>query len=258
MKKIITILAVTALIVSCRTTLTKYGTTEKFIADSGKNYLNFSSMSKFTIKKEVKNNKEELTGIITSPLIKNAGLIGDVKINDNKMELYLKKMAVLANWPNGWTSGEYNLTGRIIFDVSGDKYILKIIEDVEIWELIKGEIRYYDEFFLKDEGLAKVQGRLERINVINKLFKTKENSPEIFGGLWLKTSYGEPYIKSVKKFLYKKDNNINENIVKYIKSGNFTRDIDEAPGLFILNYNFNYYIKEILNNSIFEEVKKIK
>ena len=147
--------------------------------------------------------------------------------------------------------------GKIISQKNENAWTVKITEPFETWEVIKGEVRYFDDCYRDEKGLKKVKNRMTRIKAIN-LFLKENNFGEFFGHIWFKTTYGEPFRKKLKKFLFNKNTEYPDYLIKLKESGTIRRDFEEAIGLFFMDYNMEYYFNNILEDAIFIENIKSK
>jgi hypothetical protein len=250
----IMILALAAgIILSCRTTAVKIESIEKFRFSS---FISDKSVTALTLYKD---EKGKLSGMITSPFIKGARIEGNIiEGTDDKIILNISRIHLIANWPEGFTKGTAKAIGRITFSLlkkneNGKKYYKACVtESFEILEFTDGEIRYFDDFFVHEDGLKKVADRMIRISELLKFIKEKGNFKEFYGAIYFSTSYGQGFKKELRKFLFDKKTVYPDYLVKLKESGTIKRDYEEASGLFFIDFNIDYYFNKILNNSEFE------
>ena len=220
--------------------------------------IQLDSKDKFSKKKPVtklliKENGDRAQGILSSPLIIPAKFYGEVvKDESGDYTIYIEKLKYITSWANGWTHGEHEASGIIVFKKFDDQYKAVIKEDIEIWELKRGEIRYFDDYYRGDEGLQKVKDRITRIKALVGFLKDQSELPEYFERVWFKSNYCPAFNKSVKKILLNKNTKYPEALVGLHKSGTVERDIEESIEIFFMEYNMSYYFKDILNNSLFD------
>lgn len=192
-------------------------------------------------------------GILSSPFIIPAKFYGDVvRDESDDYTFYIEKLKYITSWPNGWTHGEHEASGTIIFKKYGNQYKAVVKEDVEIWEITRGEIRYFDDFYRGNQGLQKVKDRVTRIRALVSFLKSQPDFPEHFVRVWTKTNNNSAFNKSVKKLLLNKNTKYPPELIELYKSGTVKRDVEEAIELFFMEYNMNYFFNEILNNSLFQ------
>lgn len=247
---LVVIFLMVSLMFGCITVANKIETDENYIINERSTFDSKKAISTFVIKN---NNKGKIWGELTSPFIHWSKIIGDVtEDKEGNINFDIISIQYLTNWPNGWTSGETEATGSISFDVSADGWQAKINEPFETWEVINGEIRYFDDYYRDEEGLKKVKNRIVRINAVNHFIKESE-LPEFFGHIWFKTPYGEPFKRTIRKFLFNRNTQYPDYLIKLKKSGTIRRDFEEAFGLFFMDYNIEYYFNNILDKSYFKE-----
>ncbi len=251
MRKNTIIIAVSIILLTlsagCMTTVTKINSRDKLKREGLKSEKAFTTL---TIRK---NDAGKLKGIITSPFIHWSKIEGDITESENgDIKLSIDKFYFITNWPNGWTEGEAAATGEVDFIKTSGGYKASVTAGFEILDYTSGGIRYFDDYYLGDEGLKKVRERMERIRALNKFIKSTGKLPDFFGDLNFKTSYSEPFKKALKRILLAKDAVYPDYLVKLKTSGTVMRDYEEAAGLFFMDYNMDHYIKNILNNHYFQ------
>ena len=274
------------ILLSCATTASRYKSDSvyKIFKNTGKAVLDFR------IKRDAKGNE---WGELRSPFIDAAVIKGNV-VEDATGDIHFKfqSLKYLVNWPNGWTEGESELTGELLFVKEENAFRLKIIENYEIWELLKGEIRYMDEYFRDDrEGRKHVKDRVERVNLVVDFLKQKE-FPEFFWHSKRNTINGESFKKQTQPFLFPEtldiddlieknklsgytiDKNLTDDIIfnngifwrkSYTKkafpenlwdlrdTGSLWRDYEEALDLFFVFYNMDYFFNSVLDGMVLKQ-----
>ena len=187
-----------------------------------------------------------------SPLVYWAALQGDVKETGKGYQLNINQLNILTNWPNGWTYGVYDASGTIELDSTGDCWTAGTMEDIEVWELIKGEMKYFDDYYLNENGLDKVKNRMYRIRAYNKYLRTKTDQ-EYFGHRGRESQYGTSYKAVFKSVFLNRNVPVPEEFLELKKSGTIYRDFEEALGLMYMDYNMDYYFKNKINGVEFSE-----
>ena len=242
------ILIFLSMLMNCATVRKQINSKNLFIKKENAKFKSKKSLSKFVIKE---NKKGQNWAELTSPFIHWSKIKGTVTEEPSgDIAFLIESMRFITNWPNGWTRGEIEATGSILFKTTNDGWTAKVTEEFETWEIIKGEVRYFDDYYIEQEGLKKVKARIARIKAINDFIKQNE-FPEFFGHIWFKTTYGDPFNKTIKNFLFNKKTEYPEHLVKLKESGTVKRDLEEAVGLMFMDYNLQYYFNNILNNSNF-------
>lgn len=237
-------------ILGCATVVKKIESEKKFIAKENAVFKSKKALSKLTFKV---NNKGKSLVELTSPFISWSKIKGTISGDTTSdFKFLIESISYLANWPNGWTAGESEASGRIAFRKTDAGWEATVTEPFETWEVIRGEVRYFDDYYRKEKGLKKVKNRLTRINAVNHFFK-ENNSNEFFGHIWFKTTYSEPFKKTLRLFLFDKDTKYPDYLIKLKESGTIRRDYEEAVGLFFMDYNMEYYFNNVLDKSYFKE-----
>lgn len=271
----------------CLSIISKYESNEKYLIYKSSKI----PESIFLVKKD---KKDKIQAELTSPLLYKTKLIGTINEEKEKIIFKVEKISFFSNWPNGWTEGEITAYCEIVFKKSEENIKCENVEGVEFFEVISGKIRYFDRYFLDEEGLINVKNRFDRIMELIKFLKKQPFMPEFFGDLKLKTLYGPsmnecliPFLfpeKSIKKTaLYNETIKLNEilgkdekewilgsdilwnnkytkkifpeNLAKIRNAGIMWRDYEEASGIIMGFYNLDYYLYSILKKEIFKKVK---
>ena len=196
--KFFILLLILSVISGCLTLESKYESENvyKIFKDSKKP----ESILKIKIDKEGKK-----TGELYSKIISPAVITGDV-IEDQTGDInfMVNSIKYLSNWVNGWTQGENIASGNFIFYKENNELRVEIKEEFEIWDIIKGEIRYKEEYFRNEDGLKMVKTRMMRVNTVINFLKKQEfvEFPVFFGHATLNTAYGKSFKKITQPFLF--------------------------------------------------------
>jgi hypothetical protein len=221
---------------------------------------------------------------LSSNLINPAVLKGDYTINENgDIECLIKSLYFFTNWTNGWTEGELEAFGQLLFKKNeNDKYSCVIIEEVELLDVKSGSIKFFDDYYYEDRARRNIRNKLDRINSINNFLKEKENIsyfkslrnnkdkteksyiPLTYQLFFPELTLNSPYSNKNSEYKVvsvKEDTQLEETILWnkiYTKaifpenlqpvrdSGSLLRDYEESVELFFMDYNINYYINNIL------------
>ncbi|HOV14135.1 MAG TPA: hypothetical protein PK771_07620 [Spirochaetota bacterium] len=194
-------------------------------------------------------------GEFYSGYIGPAILVGELKKDlSGDMTLYINKIKYTTSWPNGFTEGVNEASGVIKFVKDKEKFQPKVIERIEFWELKKGTIRYFDDYYVYDEGLEKVKNRMVRIKSIVEYLKTlKDKLPVYFGNPYFNTKDSKSFWSIVKPLLLDKKNILPKELEELRKSETLLRDWEESYELIYMIYNFDYFFENILGNYKFIE-----
>jgi len=140
---------------------------------------------------------------ITSPLLPSLTISGVTDgFTDNRIKIEVLQLSFLSNWPNGWTEGVYEASGIITLNQKNGTWISSVEDPFTIWDIKKGEIRYYDTYYLKDDGLKKVRNRFDRIKEVTRYLKAERQFPAFIGNKTKKTIYGKSMNNIVTPFLF--------------------------------------------------------
>lgn len=210
---------------------------------------------------------------LKSDLLPGFELSGIILKENEKDILYITKVRIFSNWERGWTEGFYEASGKYLIEKStgGDKLIE--VDPFELWDIVSGEIRYYDTYYRGDDGLRKVRNRLDRLRELSKALIEDMNYPKYFTDLeknLYPILFPEVYNfnKLKREGRLSKDfynSNLEVEVIRgnginwrsdYTKAvfpkefwelrdtGSIYRDALEAPDIFKSLYNLNYYFKE--------------
>lgn len=192
------ILLLLFVLMGCSTLKEKY--------ESERTYKVFKNSTKADSIFKIKIDKNgRIFGVFTSSLISPATIIGDIsEDNDQNIIFNITGVKYLSNWPNGWTEGENSASGSILFTKKEDFWKAGIMEDFEILEISKGEVRYHDDYFREEPGLEKVKNRMTRINAVVEFLKNQEHVklPDFFGHASRDSTYGVSFKKATQSLLF--------------------------------------------------------
>lgn len=240
--KIITFLILFLLfVIQCSTKKTYIGNTKEYSEKKIK-----STVTTLVIK--TRNNKKWAE--LRSPLIYPATISGSIQDNGENLIFDIETIYFLANWPNGWTEGLLEASGRLIFIKENNFYKCEVNDSIAMWDLQKGGIRYRDTFYLDDKGKEKVKQRLKRIQGLTS-FLRDQPIPDYFGHIWFKTKLGDSFNKYAKPILLSKGTKFPKYLQDLQTSNTILRDYTEAIDLFFMDYNLPTYFDTILPGSFF-------
>ena len=270
------------ILISCAGYSARYDSTEKlFFAGKKK------GGEELTVIGVRDKNAERGSADILSLLLPALRIHGEAFYSDNEnIIIKIDSISVIANWPNGWTSGEWEASGTVVLEGgAGDSFRCRVTEPIMLWDIKKGETRYYDTYYRKDDGLQKVRNRMERIKEVCRFLQDRNEFPSMFGDIKKETAYGKSMNDLLLPFLFPEtvdfkktaaewstDSAVEyssgaemrwisdytravfpEHLQKLRDSGTIWRDYEEAPELFMSVYNLQYYLQHILDSSDFIE-----
>ncbi len=235
----------------CRTVVQEYNITEA------------EGPSRFTVKMD---KEGTLYGEYRNPLIPAAVIYTDVeKGTKENLRLYVTKVRFFTNWPNGWTEGVYEASGMYLISDDTENARIKLQDEFTLWDIVSGEIRYFDTYYRGDDGFSKVKNRIDRMTEISRYLQEEKGFPPYYRE--------NNFLTSVEEFLFpevtgaekgtggKKETALGAGIFwnkgysekilpeQYIElrnSGTLYRDFEEAPELFYTIYNLDYVMNTYL------------
>ncbi len=133
------------------------------------------------VKLTVKENAEGIRwGELETDLLPSATVIGDIKESEEGLLFYITRVRFFTNWPNGWTEGLYEASGTYLFTgpTGSEKIIVK--DEFSLWDILEGEIRYFDTYHRRDAGRRKVKNRIDRMAEISRYMQEEKDFPPFF------------------------------------------------------------------------------
>jgi hypothetical protein len=272
------------LVISCTTILVRY--------ESESRLAQKKNIAALTLKQA---GDGEETAALTSPLFPAVTIYGDIEKQGQGFIYYITNARLFARWPNGWTEGNYEASGKLIFTGVDGRITCHVEDPFELWDIISGELRYYDVYYREEDALWKVKNRVDRLCEISRFLKERKLSP-VYGHIKRKTFYGPGFTKQMKSFLFPERVNFSKLEKKgqlpdefYRKKGEFPeqtlwgadlwwradytkavfpeylwqlrnsgtlwRDFEEAPLLFFSLYNIPHFFDSIIEDESFVKIK---
>ncbi len=219
---------------------------------------------------------------IVSPLVPSMTVRGElVALGPDEYAFNALEARVFGNWPNGWTEGLYEASGSLRLRRAGGAWTSSLIDPFKLWDIRKGEIRYYETYFLRDDGLKKTKQRVDRMIELSGFMRKSLGMPAVYreekdGDLPLlafkedverllfpergdfeeleragrlaagfRTVPGTAETVRGDGLLWRKDYTaavLPENLRELRDSGTLHRDFEEAPGLWMSFYNLSYLV----------------
>ncbi|MBN2511035.1 MAG: hypothetical protein JXB03_12195 [Spirochaetales bacterium] len=207
--------------------------------------------------------------VMTSTLLPGLEIIGETD-RSNPRTFSVTSVNMFGNWPNGWTHCRYEASGTYTFVESGNGLWVNVTAPLELWEIEKGEIRYFDTYFRGDNGLHKARQRVDRMKELARFLKTDRHFPKVSGSMKKKTAYGDGFINVQGAFLFpeyynRKDvsdigclergetwdsgyteKEFPEHLHDLRNSGSLWRDFEEAPQMLLSLYNLAFVANEYI------------
>lgn len=220
-------------------------------------------LSRFTIKLD---KEGELYGEYRSPLIPAAVIFTDVEDGEkNNLRLFVTRVRFFTNWPNGWTEGDYEASGMYRLSYKAENTRITLQDEFTLWDIVSGEIRYFDTYHREEDGFGKVKNRIDRMTEISRYLREEKGFPPYYAENVFLTAVGEFLFPEVfgadtgtggekdtalgagifwdKQYSEKI---LPEQYVELRNSGTLYRDFEEAPELFYTIYNLDYVMNTYL------------
>lgn len=206
------------------------------------------------------------TVVLTSEYLPGTKIHGTYKRRKGVYIVEFFSLELFGNWPHGWSYCEYEISGKYEIE-NGDKgFSIREIDRMMIWEIKKGELRHYDEYYREDDGLHKMRNRISRIREVSRFLKKEMGFPPFSPSLYSNKKEGKAFTKLQGKFLFPEvfggvtipflsagkywDNeytkeNFPDHLIALRNTGSLWRDFEECPGIFISLYNIDYICDKI-------------
>lgn len=230
----------------------------------------------------------EVLGDITSRYLPAAVVTGEIEETEKGLYFYAVEIALFSEWPNGWTEGSLECSGTFFLEEGKDGWTFHKIDELSLWDVSTGAIRYYDTYYRGDDGLRKVKHRMDRMREVNKFLIEEKKFPPINDWKGFSkdaVSYLFPETKRLfrrkdRKHIFSETNNLYESsardrvlgadiywntgytdkilpehLVPLRNSGTLWRDYEEAGSLFFSLYNIEYFFNDVLAGAVLKEKK---
>ena len=181
-------LALLLLFGGCATTTMTLETNEQFNHRDRRRHT--APILTVTVEEEKQRQTERF--VLVSPYLGSGEVLGIVgERSDGGMDLFVTEVRLFGSWPNGWTEGIFEASGRIalvptVFDGS---YQVVIEEPIERWSLKEGAVRYYDTYLIGEAGLRAVQARVDRLEAVAE-WLSERGTPDLYGDAYRDGRYG--------------------------------------------------------------------
>lgn len=129
----------------------------------------------------IKENKNgRVWGEFTNPLLPGATITGDIEHTDEGMLFYVTRVRFFTNWSNGWTEGVYEASGTYLLEGENKVQRISVGDEFTLWDIIEGEIRYFDTYHRGDAGFRKVKHRVDRMTEISRYLREEKQFPRFY------------------------------------------------------------------------------
>jgi hypothetical protein len=75
-------------------------------------------------------------------------------------------------------------------------------DELSLWDVVSGGIRYYDTYYRGDDGLRKVKNRVDRMVEVTRFLKEERDFLPFYGDIIEETSYGRGFAPDVVSYLF--------------------------------------------------------
>ena len=200
---------------------------------------------------------DEDSFVLTSPWLPGVSVSGELRRESPvRWTGYIDEVEIVANWSNGWTYAVLDASGTLTIEASGvtpeempPRVTVDLLDTIDLWTLRQGEIRYFDDYIRREEGLARVQARLDRSEAYAEwLGERHEGSePLRIGHAYRDGAYGEPVGERIEGALERVGDAPPEWIVPLLESGTVERDLLESAQLIQFFVNSVYVESTVLS-----------
>ncbi len=188
--------------------------------------------------------REEKTFAFESPLTPGITISGIFeRKHPDRIDLYVTEAHLFTNWANGWTDGVYEASGTIHLRRTRDRgWRIEVSDTIELWSIRSGEIRYYDTYFRGDEGLSRVQARIDRLQAIAE-WLSAEPAGLLTAELATERVTEQAPLASDETAW----------VTSLVESGTLERDLRESASLLAALWNLDYLQDTVLPDLILKE-----
>ena len=237
-----------------------------------------------------------LAAEFASPLTPGVTFQGELALSPEGGFIFtVLEARLFGNWPNGWTEGRYEASGSLELKRDGGVWASKVRDGFKLWGIKEGAIRYYDKYYIRDDGTKKVKQRVDRMEELSSalrkgfgfrelyweaeekdlpVFEFREDAlrllfPERLDFEALekegrlaqnyKTGPEGPVLVRGDGLLWRSDYTkavLAENFRELRDSGTLYRDFEETPGLWMALYNLPKLLELLDKGEPFEFVEK--
>ncbi|MBN2531480.1 MAG: hypothetical protein JXB88_01245 [Spirochaetales bacterium] len=288
---ILSILLVFILLFSCSTISARYKSGTTIAREKGQ-----TGKKNIAVLTQKQESGKKTIATFTSPLFPAVTIYGEIEEQEYGFVYYMTKVRLIANWPNGWTEGNYEASGKLLFTKVDERFTCHIEDPFKLWDITSGEIRYYNIYYRKEDGLVKVKNRVDRLCEISRFLKERGLSP-VYGHIKQKTMYGPGFTGEIIPFLFPERKNFSklekegllpdeyyktkgnfpvqtvwgadlswrtdytsvvfpEHLVPLRNSGTLWRDYEEAPLLFFSLYNITWFFDTAIHDESFIKISE--
>lgn len=168
----------------------------------------------------------------------------DVELSQDRLTAYLGAMEFLATWPRGWTWGWIQTGGVVTCDIEAAELVCEVSAQPSFFSLERGEIRYFDEYFVGADGLARVQARFDRAVALADWLAEQQDA-SLLSARPVNLGIGPDLNATYQAALAAAEANdeVPEWLARLVQSGTVDRDLSEASMLVAALYNIDMVVQ---------------
>ncbi len=203
---------------------------------------------------------EDESFVLTSPWLPGVAVRGELRREaPTRWTGYIDEVEVVANWSNGWTyalldaSGTLSIEGRTESSEGLPRRVtVDLVDTIDLWTLRNGEIRYFDDYIRGEEGLARVQARLDRTEAYAEWLRDHREgrSTMQIGHARRDGAYGESAVERMENALERAEEAEPDWMVPLLESGTVERDLLESAQLIQFFVNVPYIESSVLDGEM--------
>ena len=198
--------------------------------------------------------------VLTSPWLSGATVSGEVRRESPlRWTGYIDEVEIVANWSNGWTYAVLDASGTLAIEggvVAGEeapqRVTIELVDAIDLWTLTEGEIRYFDDYIRGEEGLGRVQARLDRTEAYAEWLRERHGGGDALriGHARRDGAYGEALIEGMESALESASEAVPDWMAPLLESGTVERDLLESAQLIQFFVNIAYVESAVLDGEM--------
>ena len=211
---------------------------------------------------------EDDSFVLTTPWFPGVSVSGELRRESPARWVgYVDEVEIVANWSNGWTYAVLDASGTLSIEAQvatseemPQRVTVDLVDTIDLWTLRRGEIRYFDDYIRGEEGLGRVQARLDRTEAyaewLTEAYAVWLNDrhggsgPLRIGHAYRDGSYGEPAVERMENALERVADAPPDWMVPLLESGTIDRDLLESAQLIQFFVNNSYVESTVLGGEM--------
>ncbi|MCG8481463.1 MAG: hypothetical protein MI724_20380, partial [Spirochaetales bacterium] len=197
---------------------------------------------------------------LTSPWLPGATVSGELRRESPvRWTAYIDGVEIVANWSNGWTYAVLDASGTLAIEggvVAGEeapqRVTVELMDTIDLWTLTEGEIRYFDDYIRGEEGLGRVQARLDRTEAYAGWLRESHSGSGALrvGHARRDGAYGESLVEGMENALGRVSDAVPDWMAPLLESGTVERDLLESAQLIQFFVNIAYVESAVLDGEM--------